>query len=80
MTDNQRMPRPLALTWRVVFRAAQALRQVHEEQALMWDLWWQANRACVPDSGPLSWTLTLDGYRLAGNHLAMPESQRRDRP
>jgi hypothetical protein len=52
-----------------VRRAAAALRHIHREQNLMWELWWQANRASVPSSGPLTWVLTLDGHRLAGCHL-----------
>lgn len=38
----------------------------------MWDAWWQSGRAAVPDSGPLTWVLTLDGYQLAGSHLPAP--------
>ena len=45
---------------------------MHREQALMWELWWQANRASVPSTGALRWVLTLDGHRLAGGHLATP--------
>ena len=26
---------------------------VYREQTLMWELWWQANRATVPSTGPL---------------------------
>jgi hypothetical protein len=53
-------------------RAAAALRHVHREQTLVWELWWQANRATVPSTGPLRWVLTLDGHRLAGRHLPAP--------
>ena len=38
----------------------------------MWDAWWQANRATVPSTGPLTWVLTLDGYQLSGSHLPAP--------
>jgi hypothetical protein len=55
-----------------VHRAATSLRHVHREQTLMWELWWQANRATVPSAGPLRWVLTLDGNRLAGSHLPAP--------
>jgi hypothetical protein len=80
MTASQRIPRRFPALWPAVHRAAQALRQAHQEQVLMWDLWWQANRASVPDTGPLTWTLTLSGYRLAGDHLPVPEGQDRDQP
>ena len=59
-------------TWRALRHAATALRHVHREQALIWELWWQANRASVPSTGALRWVLTLDGHRLAGGHLATP--------
>jgi hypothetical protein len=55
-----------------VHRAAAGLRHIHREQTLMWELWWQANRATVPSTGPLRWVLTLDGHRLAGSHLPAP--------
>jgi hypothetical protein len=58
--------------WRAVRRAATALRHAHREQTLIWELWWQANRATVPSAGPLRWVLTLDGRRLAGSHLPAP--------
>lgn len=61
-----------AALWRVARRAAVALRHVHREQILMWELWWQANRATVPSAGPLRWVLTLDGHRLAGSYLPAP--------
>ena len=39
-------------TWRAQRHAATALRHVHREQALMWELWWQVNRASVPTPTP----------------------------
>ena len=59
-------------TWRALRHAATALRHVHREPALMWEPWWQANRASVPSTGALRSVLTLDGHRLAGGHLATP--------
>lgn len=53
-------------------RAARALRAVQDEQVHMWEAWWQANRAAVQETGPLTWVLTLDGHRLAGHHLPAP--------
>ena len=68
MTANQDIHRQSA-AWRPVRHAAVALRRIHREQALMWELWWRANRASAPTTGPLRWVLTLDGRRLAGPHL-----------
>ena len=68
MTANQDIHRQSA-AWRPVRHAAVALRRIHREQALMWELWWQANRASAPTTGPLRWVLTLDGHRLAGSHV-----------
>ena len=56
-------------TWRAMRRAARALSCVPAEQAHMWDTWSQAHRAAVPEEGPLTWVLALDGYRLAGCRL-----------
>jgi len=68
MTASQDTRRRSA-AWRAVRRAAGALRHIHREQALMWELWWQANRASAPSTGPLRWVLILDGHRLAGSHV-----------
>jgi len=69
MTTNVRTLCRFARVWPAVCRAAALLLAVHGEQARMWEIRWQANRATVPDSGSLTWVLTLDGYRLAGGHL-----------
>ena len=62
--------------WRAICRAAAALRHIHNEQTLMWELQWQASRAAVLESGPLTWVLTLDGHRLAGSHLPVTDGAR----
>ena len=54
-------------------RAVAALRALHDEQVLMWELFWQSNRAPVDRSGPLAWTPSLDGPRLTGSHLPVPD-------
>gem|GEM_PF-6928335 len=56
-----------------VRRGAAALGPTRAEQITMWEAWWQANRAAVPQTGPLTWVLTLDGPRLAGSHLPAPD-------
>jgi transposase-like protein len=62
--------------WRAVCRVARAFGRIHAEQVHMWDTWAQANRAAVPAEGPLRWTLTLDGHRLAGSHLSVGRETR----
>lgn len=72
MTTNRYTHRQPAI-WRSVRVVASALRTLHREQSLMWELWWQANRAKVASGdGPLTWVLTLDGYQLAGSYLPVP--------
>jgi hypothetical protein len=39
----------------------------------MWELSWQSSRAAVDRAGPLAWTPTLDGPRLTGSHLPIPD-------
>ena len=75
MTANQHTRRP-GKVWRAVRRAAAPLLAVHVEQARVWKIWWHANRGYAPDSGPLTWVLTLDGYRLAGGHLPAPDDSK----
>ena len=62
-------PRRSSAVWRALCRAGRAFAYVHGEQARMWEAWTQANRAAAPEEGPLTWVLTLDGYRLGGRHL-----------
>lgn len=42
----------------------------------MWELSWLAGRATAPETGPLTWVMTLDGHRLAGNRLPVPDDTR----
>ena len=72
MTSNQPAGRRPWVARRAVRRVARALRAVQDEQARMWEAWWQANRAVAPEAGPLTWVLTLDGHRLAGSDLPGP--------
>jgi hypothetical protein len=50
-------------------RAGRTIRDCHRGQAYLWECLYLANRTVVPQTGPLRWALTLDGYRLAGRHL-----------
>jgi hypothetical protein len=73
MTAIQSTQRHGATLWRAVCRAAAALRAVHDEQALMWELVWQSSRVPVDRAGPLAWTPSLDGPGLTGRHLPSPD-------
>jgi len=69
MPADERTHRWRGRVWRAICRAAAYVATIHREQSLMWDAWWQANRVSGPDSGALTWVLTLNGHRLAGSHL-----------
>ena len=73
MTTSQPTRRHAASMWRAARRAAAALRAIHDEQVLMWELFWSANRVPVERAGPLAWTPCLDGPRLTGSHLPIPD-------
>jgi hypothetical protein len=72
MTAIQSTQRHGATLWRAACRAAAALRAVHDEQVLMWELVWRSSRVPVDRAGPLAWTPSLDGPRLTGRHLPSP--------
>jgi len=69
MTVSQPTRRLAAAAWRTIRRAASALRAVHDEQVLMWELFWQSSRVPADQAGPLTWAPSLDGPRLTGSHL-----------
>ena len=72
MTASQPAWRHAAAVWRAARRAAAALRAIHDEQVLGWELFWQSGRVAVERTGPLVWTPSLDGPRLTGSHLPVP--------
>ena len=76
MTASQPTRRQAASVWRTARRAAGALRAIHDEQVLMWELFWSANRVPVDCAGPLAWTPSLDGSRLTGSQLRIPDDTR----
>jgi hypothetical protein len=76
MTSSQPTRRPAAAMWRAARRAAPALRAIHAEQVLMWELFCQSSRSAVDRAGPLAWTPSLDGPRLTGSHLPSPDDAR----
>ena len=63
----------VAAAWRTARRAVAALRAIHDEQVLMWELFWQSSRVAVDRSGPLAWQSSLDGPRLIGSDLPAPD-------
>jgi hypothetical protein len=73
MTATQSTRRHGATLWRAACRAAAALRAVHDEQVLAWELLWQSGRVPVDRAGLLAWTPSLDGPRLTGRHLPSPD-------
>jgi hypothetical protein len=75
MSADQR-PRRSSALWRAVRRVGSAMVHMHDEQLSAWEAWCQANRAAVPEEGPLTWVRTLDGYRLAGRHLPVGSGTR----
>jgi hypothetical protein len=76
MTVTQSTRRYGATLWRAACRAAAALRVIHDEQVLAWELLWQSSRVPVDRAGPLAWTPSLDGARLTGHHLPSPDEPR----
>ena len=69
MSACQPNRRHAAAVWRAARRAAGSLRAIHDEQVLMWELFYQSSRVAVERTGPLAWTPSLDGPRLTGSHL-----------
>jgi hypothetical protein len=73
MIASQPTLRRVAAVWRTARRAVPALRAIHDEQVLMWELFWQSSRAAVDRAGPLAWQASLDGPRLIGSALPTPK-------
>ncbi len=62
MTARQHTLRRGAVTTGVaLWRATRVLRAVHDEQVLMWDLFWQAGRVPADRAGPLARTPAWTG-------------------
>jgi len=74
MTASKPTHRRVAALWQTLCRAAAAPRTLHDEQVLIWEPFWQSSRVAVGRTGPLACTLSLDGPRLTGSHLPMPDS------
>jgi len=59
---------------RAVRAVARALRTVYHEQTRMWEVWCLTSRVPVDREGPLAWTPGLDGPRLTGSQLPIPDN------
>jgi hypothetical protein len=73
MTASQPTRRRTTAVRGTIRRAAAALRAIHDEQVLMWELFWQSSRVPADRAGPLAWAPSLDGSRLTGSHLPIPD-------
>ena len=73
MIASQPTRRRVAAVWRTAHRAVAALRAIHDEQVLMWELFWQSSHVAVDRAGPLAWQASLDGPRLIGSDLPTPK-------
>ena len=51
MMASQPTRRQVAAAWRTARRAVAALRAIHDEQVLMWELLWQSSRVAVDRPG-----------------------------
>ena len=71
-TSQLTRPR-VGAVWRTARRAVAVLRATHDEQVLMWELFWQSSRVAVDRPGPLAWQASLDGPRLIGSDLPTPK-------
>ena len=72
MTADLPTRRDVSAVWRTIRRLWTALRAIHDEQVLMWDLTWQSSRVPADRAEPLTWTPSLDGTRLTGSYLPTP--------
>ena len=72
MTASQPNRHHAAAVWRAARQVAAALRAIHDEQFLMWELFCQSSRVAIERTGTLTWIPSLDGPRLTGSHLPVP--------
>jgi len=72
MTASQPNRHHAAAVWRAARQVAAALRAIHDEQVLMWELFCQSSRVAIERTGTLAWIPSLDGPRLTGSHLPVP--------
>jgi hypothetical protein len=65
--------------WRGIRCVGRAVRTLHQEQVLMWELFWESSRVRVEREGPLAWTSSLDGPRLTGSRLPAADQAAADK-
>jgi len=73
MATSQPTRPQVAALWRTARRAVAVLRAIHDQQVLMWELFWQSSRVAVDRPGPLAWQASLDAPRLIGSDLPTPK-------
>jgi hypothetical protein len=73
MKAGQPTRRHAASVWRIIRHTAAALRAVHDEQVLMWEVSVRSSRVPPDRDGALAWVPSLDGPRLTGDQLAIPD-------
>jgi hypothetical protein len=73
MKAGQPTRRHAAAVWRIIRCAAAALRAVHDEQVLMWEVFGRSSRVLPDRDGALAWVPSLDGPRLTGDQLPIPD-------
>ena len=73
MATSQPTRPQVAAVWRTARRAVAVLRAIHDQQVLMWELFWQSSRVAVDRPGPLAWQASLDAPRLIGSDLPTPK-------
>ena len=73
MATSQPTSPQVAAVWRTARRAVAVLRAIHDEQVLMWELFWLSSRVAVDRPGPLAWQASLDAPRLIGSDLPTPK-------
>lgn len=60
--------------WLAVRTVIRAARMAHDEQVRMWEcVLLTTGAAPLTAAGRLRWVASLDGYRLVGNHLPVPD-------
>ena len=75
MIASQPTRRRVAAVWRTAHRAVAALRAIHDEQVLMWELFWQSSHVAMDRAGPLAWQASLDGAPADRQRPAHPQGR-----
>jgi hypothetical protein len=76
MIASQPTRRRVAAVWRTAHRAVAALRAIHDEQVLMWELFWQSSHVAVDRAGPLASAAPRRPFRHRPPQRAPSQSSR----